>query len=188
MTLKIYNTTFSDVLLLETSIFSDSRWSFQELYKEDLFQSSGIDTVFIQDNLSVSKKGVIRWLHFQTQKPQAKLIMPLSWSIYDVVIDLRQYSPTFWKYEGYILGRDKSLFVPRGFAHGFLSLEDDTTVLYKCDGLYDPSGESGIIWNDEYLHIDWQSILKEYDIPHPILSEKDAILPSFLEYTHNPLF
>ncbi len=82
----------------------------------------------------------------------------------------------------------KSILIPRGFAHGFLTLEEDTQVFYKTDNIYDPNGESGIIWNDRYLDIDWQTLFKKYDIDHPILSEKDALLPSFLQYKNNPIF
>lgn len=129
---------------------------------------------------------MLRGLHFQTRKPQTKLVRVTSGSVYDVVVDLRQDSPTFGKWEGFLLSAEnkKMLFVPRGFAHGFLTLEDDTEFLYKCDNIYDPGYEGGILWSDSDLQIDWQKFgIEEFEI-----SKKDQENPIWEKYLHNPIF
>lgn len=129
---------------------------------------------------------MLRGLHFQTRKPQTKLVRVTAGSVYDVVVDLRQDSPTFGKWEGFLLSEEnkKMLYVPRGFAHGFLTLEDDTEFLYKCDDIYDPGFEGGIIWNDADLQIDW----KKFDIEALEISKKDQENPTMRQYLDNPIF
>ena len=161
-----------------------------ETYSSVEFEKIGITANFIQDNHSKSKKWVLRGLHFQTRKPQAKLVRVTSGSVYDVVVDLRRDSLTYGKWEGFLLSTEnkKMLYVPRGFAHWFLTLEDDTEFLYKCDDVYDPIYEWGIIWDDHILQIDWQKYVDEYNIFDLEISEKDKKNHTFLEYTDNPSF
>jgi dTDP-4-dehydrorhamnose 3,5-epimerase len=161
-----------------------------ETYSEAEFAKIGIDTKFVQDNHSKSKKWVLRGLHFQSRKPQAKLVRVTAWSVYDVVVDLRSDSPTFGKWEGFVLSAEnkKQLLIPRWFAHGFLTLEDDTEFLYKCDNIYDSGYEWGIIWNDEDLWIDWQKYRDEYNLDILEISPKDQKNLTFESYKNNPVF
>lgn len=179
-------TTLQDCYIIEPQVFSDSRGFFMETYSSIEFAKIGIDTVFMQDNHSKSKKWVLRGLHFQTRKPQTKLVRVVAGSVYDVVVDLRQNSPTYGKWEGFILSAENKqmLFVPRGFAHGFLALEDNTESIYKCDDIYDPEFEGGIIWDDKTLTIDWLKYLEGV----PEISDKDARKPDFKTYITNPVF
>jgi dTDP-4-dehydrorhamnose 3,5-epimerase len=133
---------------------------------------------------------VLRGLHFQSRKPQAKLVRVVAGAVYDVIVDLRVDSPTFGKWEGFLLSADnkKMLFVPRGFAHGFLTLEDNTEFLYKCDDVYDAGHEGGIIWNDETLCVDWKTYIDLHHIGELEVSQKDQKNQDFLEYSHNPIF
>ncbi len=179
-------TTLSDCYLIEPQVFGDSRGFFMETYSTVEFEKIGIWANFIQDNHSKSKKWVLRGLHFQTRKPQAKLVRVTAWSVYDVVVDLRSDSPTFGTWEGFILSAEKQnmLFVPRGFAHGFLTLEDDTEFLYKCDDPYDPEYEWGLLWSDQDLAIDWS----EFQRGDFQISEKDQKNQTFQSYLDNPVF
>ena len=138
----------------------------------------GITTEFVQDNQSISKKGVLRGLHFQKNHPQAKLVRVVSGKIYDVAVDLRNNSPTFAKYFGLILDSEKNnmLYISEGFAHGFYVLSDTAIVSYKCSDFYHPEDEDGIIWNDKTLSINWKN---ECDFINPVLSEKDLNRPVF---------
>lgn len=187
MTHTITHTSFEGVLHIESDIFSDHRWDFRELYNEKSFHELGINTRFVQDNISVSKKWALRGLHFQKNHPQSKLISPMRWKIFDVFVDMRKSSLTYGKSEWCIIEAGKWLFLPKGFAHGFLSLEDDTIVLYKCDDFYNLEDEWGIFWGDDTLEIDWKKIFKEYGIDAPIVSEKDKNLPYFSEL-HNSIY
>lgn len=186
MSFSKFPTSLSDCFLIETEIFWDDRGFFMETYSRVEFEKIGISVDFIQDNHSKSKRWVLRGLHFQIQKPQTKLVRVISGSVYDVVVDLRKDSPTFGKWEGFIISGEnkKMLFVPRGFAHGFLTLEDDTEFLYKCDDFYDPEYESWILWNDPILNINW----KDHFSGTFKLNQKDMIQPSFQSYLDHPLF
>ena len=161
-----------------------------ETYSKVEFEKIGIAADFVQDNHSKSKKWVLRGLHFQTRKPQAKLVRVTAGSVYDVVVDLRKNSPTYGKWEGFFLSADnkKMLFVPRGFAHGFLTLEDNTEFLYKCDDVYDSGFEGWLIWNDEALAIDWEKYTDDYGVQGLEISEKDKKNAAFSEYIANPIF
>ena len=183
-------TSLQDCFLIEPQIFWDARWLFMETYSTVEFEKIGIPAHFVQDNHTKSKKGVLRWLHFQTRKPQAKLVRVISGSVYDVVVDLRQNSPTFGKWEGFLLSEEnkKMLFVPRGFAHGFLTLEDNTEFLYKCDDIYDPWYESGILWDDPTLAIDWQTYIDQYMIGELEISQKDKRNVTFHELQKEDIF
>ena len=174
-----------DLFILEPQIFKDSRGYFFESYNYNSFKENGIENIFVQDNHSKSLKGVLRGLHLQSGvSSQAKLISILKGSILDVVVDLRKGSKTFGKYFSIELNEKnkKMLFIPKDFAHGFLTLEDNTEIFYKCDNFYKPTSEVGIIWNDTDLNIEWN--LKKYGIVEEelIISEKDKKNISFKEY------
>ena len=163
---------------LHPKVFEDKRGYFIESYNENTFKKSlGQDINFVQDNESQSSKGVLRGLHYQTGKfAQAKLVRVIKGKVLDVAVDLRKDSLTFGKHVSAILSEENKtqLFIPRGFAHGFLVLEDDTIFSYKCDNFYNKESEAGIIYNDKDLNIDWKFSENEL-----ILSEKDMSLPSF---------
>ena len=161
-----------------------------ESYHKNAFYDAGITSEFIQDNHSKSKKWVLRGLHFQTQHTQAKLIRVTAWSVLDIVIDMRISSPFFGKY--IIIKLDaitkQMLFVPKGFAHGFLTLEDNTEFLYKCDDLYVPQFDSGLCYADPELWIDRTLIMNDYNIAELIISDKDKSLQTLTQYKENPAF
>jgi len=164
------------LMLLHTERFKDSRGFFIESFNCDDIKKVGIKEEFILDCISSSHFGVIRGLHFQRYKPQSKLIKVLTGRILDVAVDIRKDSPSFMKYFSVELNGDDDtlLYIPKGFAHGFLALSEPAVVLYKADGYYDPKDESGIIWNDRQLGINWK--LRENNIQHPVLSERDKKL------------
>lgn len=168
------------MFLIEPTKFGDDRGYFMETYHEGEFKAAGIDVNFVQDNQSKSKKGVLRGLHFQTANPQGKLVRVISGEVFDVGVDLRPDSPTFGKWAGTILSAENchQLYIPEGFAHGFVVLSDSAEFCYKCTRLYDPTGEGGIIWNDPDIGIDWQ-------LPEGVellLSEKDKVQQTFKQY------
>jgi dTDP-4-dehydrorhamnose 3,5-epimerase len=162
------------------TVFGDSRGYFMETYNEEfapyIRHFDGSPAVFIQDNESHSRKGVLRGLHFQKTKPQAKLVRVITGEVYDVVVDLRNDSPTFGSYYGIVLsGENKwQLFIPEGFAHGFLVLSDSATFVYKCTRVYAPDDEGGLLWNDPDVGINWPM-----DGIEPQLSDKDKNNPGF---------
>ena len=175
--MKINKTFIEDLLIIEPQLFKDDRGFFYESYNKNNLDKV-INIVFVQDNESKSNKGVIRGLHFQTPPyAQTKLIRCISGSILDVAVDLRKNSKTYGKSFSVELSskNNKQLFVPKGFAHGFQVISDEAIVNYKVDNFYNPKSDSGIIWNDKDLSIDWSLDLK------PILSEKDLKLISFKE-------
>jgi len=175
--MKVLETVLNGAVLLEPTLFIDERGFFTESYnKQQLFRDYGVDLDFIQDNHSLSvKAGVIRGLHYQLNpKSQTKLVRVTRGAIYDVILDIRKGSPTFGKWQGFILSSDnnRQLLVPSGFAHGFCTLVENTEVQYKVDEYYSPEHERCIRWEDETLGIDWPT-------SNPILSEKDANSPLF---------
>ena len=157
------------MLIIEPSVFEDERGYFLETHHFQRFQSANIDCTFVQDNLSFSKKNVLRGLHFQKTKPQSKLIQVVSGGIFDVGVDLRQDSSTFGRWFGCVLSEEnkRQLFVPQGFAHGFYVLSASAHVAYKCSDYYDPDDEGGLLWSDPDIAIDWP-------VKNPILSAKDS--------------
>ncbi len=166
-----------DVVLIKPLVFEDERGFFMETYKKSDFEKAGIKGDFIQDNHSKSKYGVLRGLHFQREPyAQAKIVRAVRGVIYDVAVDLRRNSPTFGKWVGVILSEYNKwqLYIPRGFAHGFLVLSDVAEVVYKVDNVYAPDYEGGIIWNDPGISIDWP-------VDDPIVSEKDRKWPTLRE-------
>jgi dTDP-4-dehydrorhamnose 3,5-epimerase len=173
----IESTKIKDLFLIEPAVFGDHRGNFFESYSQKLFDEVGITTRFVQDNQSFSAQiGTLRGLHFQTgDSAQAKLVRVAQGKIFDVAVDLRSDSPSFGQWEGYELSSEKNnmLFIPRGFAHGFMTLTSDVIFSYKCDNYYDKSSDGGIIWNDPTLGIIWPLDIE------PILSDKDKLLPTF---------
>lgn len=168
--------------LVENKVFGDARGWFAETYKEPEFFAGGITARFVQDNTSCSTKGVLRGLHFQINHPQAKLVRCTKGAVFDVGVDLRRESPTFGQWVGEVLSEDnnRQLFLPRGFAHGFLVLSDLAVFAYKCDDVYHPNDEGSVIWNDPDLAIAWP----EQEGLQPLLSEKDKAAPRFAEILH----
>jgi dTDP-4-dehydrorhamnose 3,5-epimerase len=179
--LKKISTTLPDVFLLEPKIFSDFRGFFFESYSRMDMEKIGIPDEFVQDNHSCSSKGVIRGLHFQSNHPQGKLVRVIRGSIFDAVVDIRKGSPTFGGSVGIELSAENRLmiWVPAGFAHGFLSLEDGTEVLYKTTDFYYPEYDAGIRWNDPDLGIAWPQTC--HNISSVIINEKDGRLPCLKE-------
>jgi len=177
--MKKIETNLNGLFVIEPKIFEDSRGYFFESYNKDSFKNIGIDIDFIQDNQSLSSKGTLRGLHFQNPPyEQAKLIRVLTGSILDVVVDIMKNSITYGKYFSIILdGKNKNmLLIPEGFAHGFLSLEHNTIIQYKCSGIYNKESEGGLIWNDPDINIIW-NLESE-----PIISEKDKNNILFKEF------
>ena len=159
------------LLIIEPKVFADPRGVFYEVYSENRYNEHGIPR-FVQDNHSVSKKGVLRGLHYQVNSGQNKLVRVTQGEIFDVAVDIRKQSPTYGNWWGLSLSEmnNLQLYIPVGFAHGFCVLSESAEVLYKCSDYYSPEDERGIVWNDPDLAIDWP-------IKDPILSEKDAVYP-----------
>lgn len=177
-------TDLEGVYIIRTVKFEDERGYFSEIYQKDCFKELGIQDDFIQENISYSKKGTLRGLHFQTKKKQGKLLRVLKGKIYDVIVDLRENSKTYGQHIGIELqGQDqKLLWIPPGCAHGFLSLDEKNVVQYQCTENYAAEYESGLLWSDHDLNIDWK--LEEYGLLEKdlIISEKDQRQKTFLEY------
>ena len=177
---KIEQTPLKDSFILTPTIFNDERGSFHETFNDILFKKvSGQKVNFVQDNQSTSSFGVLRGMHYQVGKmAQAKLVRAIEGRILDVIVDMRKESETFGRHFSVILDdiSKKQLFVPRGFAHGFITLSPTSKFAYKCDNFYDKASERGIIYNDATLQLDWH-------LPNDklIISDKDLKLPSFLE-------
>ena len=174
--MEIIKTSIPEVIVFVPPVFTDSRGYFLETYQQQKYAEAGISKPFVQDNQSYSTKNVLRGLHFQLRYPQAKLVRVTQGSVFDVAIDLRKNSPTFGKWHGEILSAEnkKQMYIPENFAHGFCILSDSAEFVYKCTDFYVPGDESGLIWNDSQLGIKWP-------IEQPILSDKDAVLPSLAD-------
>ena len=175
--MKFIDTGIANLILLEPRVFGDSRGHFFESYNEREFAENGVRIKFVQDNQSMSSYGVIRGLHFQKEPhAQTKLVRVLSGCILDVAVDLRKNSPTYGKHYGVELSAQNKLqlLVPKGFAHGFSVLSETAEVMYKCDAFYHKESESGIIYNDSTLNIDWKIPMNK-----AVVSEKDLQQPSF---------
>ncbi len=166
--MKIFKTKIHGLILIQPKKFFDTRGYFFESYNSKTYSEIGIKNLFVQDNLSISKKNVLRGLHYQNKKPQGKLVSVIKGSILDIAVDIRKNSKTFGKHQAFILSEKncKQLWIPRNFAHGFLTLSSNTIVSYKCTDFYDPSDQNTIIWNDKTLNITWPT-------KKPIISEKD---------------
>ncbi len=176
--MKITKTKIPDLLIVEPEVFYDQRGYFYESYNKKKFTLAGIGYEFMQDNQSMSKKNVLRGLHFQ--KPpfaQSKLVRVINGSVLDVAVDIRKKSSFYGKYVSIVLSEHNKLmfWIPQGFAHGFLSIEDDTIFSYKCTQTYNKNSEHTILWNDSNLNIDWE-------LANPIVSEKDKKATCFKNF------
>jgi len=169
MKIDIERTNIDGLLVIKPKVFKDQRGCFFEAYNKNEFEQAGIDACFVQDNLSVSSANVLRGLHYQAEPyAQGKLVTVIKGSVRDVVVDIRKDSPTYGKHFKITLSEANSymLWIPPGFAHGFLTLEDDTVFFYKCTAFYNKDAERAILWNDPELAIDWGT-------SKPLVSEKD---------------
>ncbi len=170
--MKVVKLKFEGALLIEPRVFRDPRGYFLEGWNEDRFESEGVPHQFVQDNLSRSKMGVVRGLHYQSPRPQAKLVSVLWGTIFDVMVDIRIGSPTFGQWEGVYLAAEEclQLLIPPGFAHGFAVISEEAIFSYKCSDYYHPEFEGSVHWNDPAIGIEWP-------IGRPMLSPKDARAP-----------
>ncbi len=170
MAFTFENTKLPGVVVIQPQIFGDKRGYFMETYKKSDFEAAGITKEFVQDNESSSTKGVLRGLHFQKEHTQGKLVRVTRGEVFDVAVDVRPGSETYGDWVGEILSSEKKnmLYIPEGFAHGFLVLSDTAEFVYKCTDIYDPSSEGGIPWNDPSIAVDWPKLDCEYKT-----SEKD---------------
>ena len=173
--MNVIKTKIKDLLIIEPKVFGDDRGFFYETFQAERYKDAGIEADFVQDNRSRSSQGVLRGLHFQKNKPQGKLVTVTDGEVFDVAVDLRPGSETFGQHESIILtGQNKlQFYVPPGFAHGFCVLSETADFQYKCTDYYDPSDESGLLWSDPVLNIQWPL--------HRPLSDKDIIQPLFSE-------
>ncbi len=180
--MNVKETKLAGVLVLEPDVFSDERGFFLETWNSASYENAGIEGPFVQDNVSFSKRGVLRGLHFQYSQSQGKLIQILSGGVVDIVVDIRKGSPTFsqWVSEELSDANHRQMYIPPGFAHGFCVISDTAVFSYKCTDYYNPATENGIIWNDPDLNIDWP-------IKEPILSPKDKEYPRLKDFRPDKL-
>lgn len=176
--MKIIKTPIPDLVVIEPSVFNDQRGYFFEAYNQERYFNNDMNMLFVQDNESKSGKNVLRGLHFQ--KPpfaQGKLVRVIQGKVLDVAVDIRKGSPTYGQYHAVELDAiyKRMFYIPEGFAHGFLTLEDDTIFSYKCTNYYNKESEGSLLWSDETIGVEW-------DIENPILSEKDKIGPLFKDF------
>ncbi|MBL4668863.1 MAG: dTDP-4-dehydrorhamnose 3,5-epimerase [Flavobacteriales bacterium] len=176
--MKFVKIEIEGLVVIDPNVFEDDRGHFYESYNKERFEKNGIKDLFVQDNQSLSQKGVLRGLHFQNPPcAQAKLIRVIKGKVLDIAVDLRKESPTYGEHYSIELSASnkKMFYIPTGFAHGFLTLEDDTIFSYKCSNFYNKESEDALLWNDATLGIDWKII-------NPLLSDKDKEAPSFNQY------
>lgn len=181
--MKVVELEIPGVLLLQPKVFGDARGFFFESYNAERYAEAGIALEFVQDNISRSKKGILRGLHFQEPQAQGKLVQALSGAVYDVAVDIRKGSPTFGRWVGAELTEENrhQLWVPPGFAHGFCVLSDSADFAYKCTALYAPQHEGAIRWDDPDVGVRWP-------IEQPVLSEKDAAAPFLRDAKNLPVY
>ena len=176
--MEVIETKIKNLLILKPKVFADTRGYFFESYNTDVFKQNGIISNFVQDNQSLSNAGVLRGLHFQAPPfDQGKLVRVISGAVLDVAVDIRKDSPTYGEHVALELTEEnKTMFyIPTGFAHGFLTLRDNTIFSYKCTNVYNKSSEGCVLWNDANLKINW-------NVTNPILSEKDLVGTPFKEF------
>lgn len=169
-----------NLLLIQPRVFEDHRGHFFESYRQDELRKFGVDPQFVQDNQSLSNKGILRGLHYQVGPyEQGKMVRVITGSVLDVAVDIRRSSSTYGQHVARVLSAENKemMYIPPGFAHGFVTLEDQTIFLYKCTNYYHPESEGGIKWDSQSLRIHWQ--LQEHGIHEPVLSAKDLVLPEF---------
>ncbi len=178
--MNVIKTKIADLLIIEPKVFGDERGFFYETYQEARYKAAGITADFVQDNRSRSTQNVLRGLHFQKTKPQGKLVTVTQGRVFDVAVDLRPDSPTFGQHESVLLtGENKvQFYIPPGFAHGFCVLSETADFQYKCTDYYDPTDESGLLWNDPALGIAWP-------LTAPLLSPKDSVQPTLTQIRDN---
>ncbi len=164
-------TKINGVYVIEPKVIGDDRGYFMETYNYEDFRKAGLDMIFVQDNQSKSKKGVLRGLHYQKPNPQGKLVRVINGEVFDVAVDLRKSSPTYGKWEGIRLSLEnkKQFYIPEGFAHGFLVLSEEAEFVYKCTDFYHPENEGSIAWNDPNIGVEWPL----EGIDNIVLSNKD---------------
>ena len=177
--IKVTTCEIEGLCVIEPTVFGDERGYFMETYNQNDMAEAGLNMVFVQDNQSMSTKGVLRGLHFQINYPQGKLVRVINGEVFDVAVDLREGSATYGKWHGEMLSAEnkKQFYIPEGFAHGFYVLSDTAEFVYKCTDFYHPNDEGGILWNDAEIGIDWPLVP---DVPI-ILSEKDKKWPCLRE-------
>ena len=180
MNFKFSYTPIEGLVVIEPRVFGDERGYFMETFRESDYAEVGIPARFVQENESMSARAVLRGLHFQRTEPQAKLVRVVSGALLDVAVDLREGSATYGKWHAELLSAKnrRQMFIPEGFAHGFLALENDTRLNYKCSRYYAPQDEDGIAWNDPTLAIDWQLERWGIEPSQLIISEKDSKWPN----------
>ena len=184
---KRVETGIKDLIVIEPTVFGDNRGFFMESYSKKDFFEIGMVVEFVQDNHSKSKKGVLRGLHFQTQHVQGKLVRVTAGAVLDVAVDLRKDSPTFGKHYLVELSANnkKMFYIPPGFAHGFLTLEDNTEFQYKCTDYYAPEFDSGVLWNDSNIGIDWNFEKYGLSAEEILLSDKDKQQQTLKEFVQS---
>jgi dTDP-4-dehydrorhamnose 3,5-epimerase len=185
MAIQVQETNIPGVRICVPDVYPDARGFFMETYQQERYDAAGIPGPFVQDNYSHSARGVVRGMHYQLEKAQAKLVFVPHGEIFDVVVDVRRGSPAFGQWQGYHLSSEnrKQLYVPVGLAHGFCVLSETVDVMYKCSNVYYPEGERGLLWNDPGIGIEWpvdDPIISGRDTKHPCLAEIDPdSLPVF---------
>jgi dTDP-4-dehydrorhamnose 3,5-epimerase len=180
--LEIIETSLLGVLVVKPRVFADPRGFFMETYRENVLAAAGIHDRFVQDNHSRSCRGVLRGLHYQLRTPQAKLCRVVTGEVLDIAVDIRVGSPNFGKWVSVLLSGENhlQLYIPKGFAHGFVVRSDTADFLYKCSDYYDASDDRGVLWNDPEIGIDWQT-------PSPLLSNKDSAYLPLAQIAHEQL-
>ncbi|MDD4820652.1 MAG: dTDP-4-dehydrorhamnose 3,5-epimerase [Flavobacteriales bacterium] len=184
---KKIDTKIEGLVVIEPTVHGDARGFFMETYSKKDFEGLGIKTEFVQDNHSKSRRGVLRGLHFQCTHTQGKLIRVVNGAVLDVAVDLRPESPTFGQWESVVLSAEnkRQFYVPERFAHGFLTLENDTEFVYKCTDYYCPEGDGGVLWCDPHIGIDWQLDSLGMKKEELLLSEKDQKQPTLVQINWN---
>ena len=182
MAFIFHKTEMEGLLIIEPHMYPDERGLYKKCYEKNVFAKNGITCTFTETSDLYSTKGALRGLHYQTEQSQAKLIHVVAGALFDVALDLRENSPTFGQYHTEFLcaQENKVVFIPEGFAHGFIALEDNTVFSYQCSGAYIPQACGGIRWNDEQLNIPWP--LEKFGITKVITTEKDKMWPCLSEY------
>jgi dTDP-4-dehydrorhamnose 3,5-epimerase len=180
--LQIIETSLPGVLIVEPRVFTDPRGFFMETYRQNALAEAGIRVNFVQDNHSHSSRGVLRGLHYQLRQPQAKLCRVIQGEVLDIAVDVRLGSPTFGKWVSVLLSGEnhRQIYVPKGFAHGFVVRSETADFLYKCSDYFDASDDRGVLWNDPGIGIDWQ-------VDDPIISDKDKRYLPLAEIAHDQL-
>ncbi len=180
--IKVTTCNIEGLYIIEPTVFYDSRGYFMETYNKKDFEDAGLHMVFVQDNQSMSSRGVLRGLHFQKEFPQGKLVRVVRGEVFDVAVDLRKGSNTFGKWFGVTLSAEnkKQFYIPEGFAHGFLVLSKEAEFAYKCTDFYHPGDEGGLLWSDPEIGVEWP-IAEDMEL---IISDKDQKWCGLKEFTH----